>query len=187
MVSVNASAATALATLNLIKSRINVSQATQLAGTPSIDPKTSVRLSPAVSDAILKIGQLVRGSQLSDLPAEHAERLRSLGADSATRVQKPVVSDAEFQKTVMSYVKDAWTGLDGFNEALASGNVKIQRASDVKDLGYETIQYDLYKDGSLIGGAGWDTINRSFYDAQAAAGVRQGVGSIDGLDYYVTW
>ncbi|TPK53363.1 hypothetical protein FJ546_30375 [Mesorhizobium sp. B2-4-19] len=187
MVSVNASAATALATLSLIKSRADVGQVMQPIGTSSIDPKTSTRLSPAVSDAILKIGQLLRGSQLSALPAEHAERLRSLGADSATRVQKPVVSDVEFQRTVMSYVKDAWTALDGFNEALASGSVKIQRASDVKGLGYETIQYDLYNDGSLIGGAGWDTINRSFYDAQAAAGVRQGVGSINGLDYYVTW
>lgn len=151
------------------------------------DPSTGIRFSPSVSDAIMKIGQIIGAARLADLPAEHAQRLEALGADAAERVAKPVVSDAEFQSMVFSSIKDSWKGLEGFSEALASGSVKIQRASDVKGLGYESVQYNLFRDGSQFGHAGWDTINRSYYDAVAATGVHQGIGSVNGLDYYVTW
>jgi len=145
------------------------------------------RLGPGVSDALSRIGQTTVGTRLDDLPSDHAARLRAYGVDTAIRVPKPSVSDEEFQSRVMSEIEESWAGLDGFSEALANGTVKINRASDVPELGYETIQYDIYKDGHIFGGTGWSTFNRSYYDAQVAAGVRQGVGSIDGLDYYVTW
>ncbi len=44
-----------------------------------------------------------------------------------------------------------WTDLPGFNGALANGTLKIQRASDVPELGYESFLYDLYSGGSRIG------------------------------------
>lgn len=183
---VSAVSATAFTALQLFASKDDAAPSRKTLGSAA-DPGTGIRLSPSVSDAIMKIGQIIGAAKLADLPAEHAQRLKALGADAAERVAKPVVSEAEFQSMVFSYIKDSWKGLEGFSEALANGSVKIQRAGDVKDLGYESIQYKLYSGGNMIGGAGWDTINRSYYDAVAATGVHQGIGSMDGLDYYVTW
>lgn len=187
MVAVNATASSALATLSLIKPRSEPSASLKAASTAAISPTSSLRLSTRVSDAIMKVSQIISTSKLSDLPVGHAEKLKSFGADAATRIEKPHMNEEDFQSTVMAYVKDAWNGLDGFSEALARGSVKIQRANDVEGLGYETVQYNMWKGGGHLGSAGWDTINRDFYDSQAATGIRQGIGSINGQDYYVTW
>lgn len=184
---VSAVSATALTALQLIAPKDDAVPSRKTIGSAA-DPSTGVRLSPSVSDAIMKIGQIVGAARLADLPAEHARRLKALGADAAERVAKPVVSDAEFQSRVLAFVKETgMASVEGFSEALANGTLRIQRASDVKGLGYESIQYKLYSGGNMIGGAGWDTINREFYDAVAATGVRQGLGTVEGLDYYMTW
>lgn len=182
---VNAVSATTLTALQLIVPK-DAAPAKKSPGVAA-DPNSGVKLSPSVSDAIMKIGQIIGAAKLADLPAEHAQRLRALGADSAVRVAKPEVSDAEFQARVLAFVKDDMASLKGFSEALANGTLKIQRASNVKGLGYESIQYQLFRDGNMIGGAGWDTINRQFYDAVAATGVHQNVGTVEGLDFYMTW
>lgn len=187
MIAVNASASSALTALKIIKPLGGTDAPTKATTSPIFEPLGKIRMSPGVSDALMKISQIVNFTKISELPAEHAEQLRSFGADAAVRISKPSMSDEEFQSTVMNYISEKWTGLEGFSEALANGTVKIQRAADVKGLGYETIQYDLYKGGNHIGGAGWDTINRSYYDAVAASGVHQGIGSMAGNDFYVTW
>ncbi len=177
----------AIAALQLLKPMAQAGAATRPFLAPAPEPMAKPRLGPGVSDALSRIGQTAVGTRIEDLPADHAARLRSYGADTAIRVPEPSVSDEEFQSRVMTYIKESWGGLEGFSEALANGAVKIQRASDVPELGYETIQYTMYKDGSLFGGAGWSTVNMTYYSAQTAAGVRQGLGSIEDLDYYVTW
>ncbi len=187
MVSVNATASTALATLTVAKSGAAAGVAIKPHLPTGLQPSAVPRLSPAVSDAIMKIGEIVGAQKLDDLPAEHAARLREFGADAAERVKWPVGNEKDFQSTVLSFIGDSWNKLEGFTEALANGTVKIQRAGDVEGLGYEMIEYKLYKDGHQTGTAGWSTMNREFYDAQAAAGVHQGIGSINGMAFYVTW
>lgn len=90
---------------------------------------------------------------------------------------------------VLAHGKENWTGLDGFSEALANGTLKIQRASDVPELGLGHVRYDLYRDGNMIGGTGFGagTFNRSLYLEIQAQGIRQATGSINGHDFYVTW
>lgn len=189
MVTVNTSASAALAVLQILTPRTGmdaVAKAPAQAATSAASARP--RLSAGVFDALTKVSETARAAaRLADLPPDHADKLKSFGADTAIRTAKPVLNDAEFQAAVMSHIQESWSGLEGFDEALANGTVKIERAADVAGLGYETIQYDMFKSGSRIGSAGWDTIDRSFYDAQAAKGVRQGIGSIAGQDYYVTW
>lgn len=189
MVTVNTSASAALAVLQILTPRTGT-DAVAKAPAQAAASATSARprLSAGVFDALTRISETARAAaRLADLPSDHADKLKSFGADTALRAAKPVMDDAQFQSTVMSYIQESWSGLEGFDEALANGTVKIERAADVAGLGYETIQYDMFKNGSQIGSAGWDTIDRSFYDAQTAKGVRQGLGSINGQDYYVTW
>ncbi len=189
MVTVNTSASAALAVLQILTPRTGtdaVARAPAQAAASSASARP--RLSAGFFDALTKISETARAAaKLADLPPEHADKLKSFGADTAIRTTKPSMNDAEFQSTVMSHISESWAGLEGFDEAMVKGAVKIERAADVAGLGYETIQYDMFKNGSQIGSAGWDTIDRSFYDAQTAKGVRQGIGSINGQDYYVTW
>jgi hypothetical protein len=188
MVTVNTSASAALAVLQFLTPRTGTDSVARTPAQAAAPASARPRLSAGFFDALTKISETARAAaKLADLPPEHADKLKSFGADTAIRTAKPVMNDAEFQSTVMSHISESWTGLEGFDAALANGTVKIARAADVAGLGYETIQYDMFKNGSQIGSAGWDTIDRSFYDAQTAKGVRQGIGSINGQDYYVTW
>ncbi|PSJ56234.1 hypothetical protein C7I85_24960 [Mesorhizobium soli] len=128
-------------------------------------------------------------TKLTDLPAADAEKLRALGADAAVKVTAPDISDDAFRAMMLEYGKQHWTGLEGFSEALANGTLKIQRASDVPELGLSHVQYDLYKDGNMVGGAffGSGNFNKDLYLQIQAQGIRQATGSINGYDYYVTW
>jgi len=188
MVTVNTSASAALSILRILTPRTEVDAAARTPTATAAPAGIRPRLSAGVFDALTKIADTARAAaKLSDLPSEHAEKLKSFGADSGQRVARPIMSDLDFQSAVLFHISESWSGLEGFDEALANGAVKIERAADVAGLGFETIQYDMFKNGDRIGSAGWDTIDRSFYDAQTAKGIRQGIGSINGQDYYVTW
>lgn len=188
MVAINSTASTALAILKRAQPKDQIIPQPKPITTEPLKPASQARFAPGVADAILNLSLQANPTKLSDLPPEHAERLRQFGIDAAIRTPKPVVSDAEFQSIVMAHLSEpGGETIEGYREAIANGTVKIQRASDVEGLGYESIQYNLFKDGYLFGGAGWGTANMEFYNAQAAAGVRQGTGSINGLDYYITW
>ncbi|GAB1582639.1 hypothetical protein [Phyllobacterium phragmitis] len=189
MVAINATAPSALAVLQRAQTKPQIETGLKPLQAEVFDPTPKVRFGPGVADAILNVSEQAKPTKLSDLPPEHAEYLRRFGVDAAIRWQPPVVSDEEFQSLVMNFIKENWGNSDRLDlrEALTSSTLKIQRASDVEGLRAETIQYDLFKDGHIFGGAGWGTINMEFYNAQAAAGVRQSTGSINGLDYYITW
>lgn len=188
MVTVNTSASAALSILRILTPPTGTDAPVRAPTAAAAPAGIRPRLSAGVFDALTKIADTARAAaKLSDLPSDHAEKLKSFGADSGQRVAKPVMSDRDFQSAVLLHITESWSGLEGFDAALANGTVKIERAADVAGLGYETIQYDMFKGGDRIGSAGWDTIDRGFYDAQAAKGVRQGLGSLNGQDYYVTW
>lgn len=191
MIAVNSVASTAATALKLISATTGNS-ATAAKPALGINPTSTRVLSPSVSDALLKIGEIINRKApqaLSDLPPSHAEKLRALGADAAIKVTPNPVSDAEFQAMVLAHGKEHWGNLDGFSEALANGTLKIQRASDVPELGLGSVQYDLYSGGNHIGGAGFGSgdFNKSLYLDIQAQGIRQATGSVNGHDFYVTW
>lgn len=191
MIAVNSLSPTAATALKLI-SAVTGNNATAAKTVPTVNPISARSLSPSVSDALLKIGEIVNDQTpkaLADLPAIHAAKLRALGADAAVRVTPSPVSDDEFSAMVLAHGKQHWSDLEGFSEALANGTLKIQRASDVPELGLGHVQYDLYKDGNQFGGAGFGSgdFNKSLYLEIQAQGIRQATGSINGHDFYVTW
>jgi len=211
MVAVNATASSALAALKAIKPLgATKDPATPMPSHPS-DPTTKVRLSPRVSDALLKIGQIVTGQKasevaalvgtndggysysrmmdLSELPDADARKLRGMGADAAVRIDATPISQDAFEKLVLSQIGESYKSKEGFSEALANGTLKIQKAESVPELGLGSVRYNLYKDGSMIGGAGWgaDTFNKDLYMQRHAEGINQATGSINGHSWYVTW
>jgi hypothetical protein len=126
--------------------------------------------------------------KLSELPKDQAEYLKRFGADAAVRIEGVELSDADFERTVLQFGMESWKDLPGFNDALANGTLKIQRASDVPEIGYESFQYDLYSGGNYFGGVGWSGINnKKLYFEIQAQGIRQAFGSIRGQEFYVTW
>ncbi|MCK1389817.1 hypothetical protein [Bradyrhizobium sp. 1] len=126
--------------------------------------------------------------KLSELPKDQAEYLKRFGADAAVRIEGVELSDADFERTVLQFSMESWKDLPGFNDALANGTLKIQRASDVPEIGYESFQYDLYSGGNYFGGVGWSGINnKKLYFEIQAQGIRQAFGSIRGQEFYVTW
>lgn len=220
MVAINPVGATAL---TILKAANAQAAATPETGAVSIIPHVnalSSRLAPGVSDALLKIDELINGkaaaakggsaagetlsatrarlgyvespmTKLSDLPADQAQYLKGFGADAVVRIEGGYLSDAAFKQMVLQYAmgEGNWSSLPGFSEALANGTLKIQRASDVPELGYKSNLYDLYSGGNLIGGVsfGSSTFNKKLYLEIQAQGIRQATGSINGQDYYVTW
>ncbi|TPI34613.1 hypothetical protein FJW08_03265 [Mesorhizobium sp. B3-2-1] len=208
MAAITSVSSTAMAVLSLISAK--QSHATGAKTAPGLNPLSARSMSPAVSDAILRIQDLVKGQQatkpqssdggmvgysqgritkISDLPAAHAEKVKALGADAVVQMKAPQISDEAFQAMMLEHSKANFADLPGFNEAAANGTLKIQRASDVPELGLGSVQYTLYKDGQMIGGAGFSagTFNKSLYLDIQSQGVRQATGSINGQDYYVTW
>ncbi|MBW7969431.1 hypothetical protein [Bradyrhizobium sp. BR 10289] len=126
--------------------------------------------------------------KLSELPADQAEYVKRFGADAAVRIDPVEVSRADFERMVLQHAMESWKDLPGFNEALANGTLKIQRASDVPEIGYESFQYDLYSGGNYFGGVGWSGINnKKLYFEIQAQGISQAFGSIRGQEFYVTW
>ncbi len=209
--SIPSTAATALELLSATKG--NNAASTKAA--PGLNPVSARSLSPSVSDALLEINEIVNAkaaseiarrqpadarlrldgydygpmTKLSDLPPDHAKKLRALGADAAVKVTASPIGDEEFKAMMLAYANEAWSDLDGFNEALANGTLRIQRASGVPELRLGHVSYNLYSNGNHIGGAGFGNqkANLDLYLQIQSQGVRQATGSINGHDFYVTW
>lgn len=169
-----------------------------------------VSLAPGVSDALLRIAEIVNGRaaaqkaaaidsvdpggyvrsrlmSLDELPAGHADRLKAFGADGAVRRVAPEISQAEFENLVMDFVADSYSRFEGFDEAIANGTLTIRKARDVPELGFETVLYDMYKDGNHFGGAGWSAVDSEARLEARKNGIMHALGSINGHDYVVTW
>jgi hypothetical protein len=129
-----------------------------------------------------------RPQGLASFAPEDAQRLAALGTDSAMLVPEFALDQAAFDDLVIGHVQETYKDQPGFAEALATGSVVIQRASDVPEFNFGHKSFVLFKDGSMIGGAGWGkTVNQGLYDRVAATGLQQGFGGVMGQDYYVTW
>lgn len=212
MVAINSVGATALTILKANAQPAAASEASAVGVIPHVNALSS-RLAPGVSDALLKIDALVNGKttaqgggssgtsiapegyttspmmKLSELPAYQAQNLEKFGADSAVRIDPPQMSDADFKQMVLQYGMENWTDLPGFNEAVANGTLNIQRASDVPELGVESVQYGLYSAGNYLGSAGFGSspFNSKLYNEIQAQGIRQDYGAINDQQFYVTW
>jgi hypothetical protein len=214
MVAINSVGATALTILKAANAQTAAEpEASPVRVIPHVNAASS-RLAPSVADALLKINALVNGKtaaatgrnpaggviaregyvesrmmKLSELPAYQAQYLAKFGADAAVRIDAVAVSDADFKQMVLQYGQENWTDLAGFNEALANGTLKIQRASDVPELGIGSVQYALYSGGNYTGSVGFGSspFNSKLYYQIQAQGIRQAYGSIDGQQFYVTW
>lgn len=125
---------------------------------------------------------------LSQFAPEDAARLAALGADAAIEVPAIRLDDAAFADLVHANARVTMMEVPGFAEAWAAGEVKVQRMEEVPELGYAEKGFALFKDGNMIGGAGWGGLfNEDHYNKIAATGVQQGVGSVMGQGYYMTW
>ncbi|HEV2153207.1 hypothetical protein [Bradyrhizobium sp.] len=217
MVAINSVGATALTILKAANAQtVAEPEASPINVIPHVNAVSS-RLAPGVSDALLKIDALINGKaaaakgghsaggaitlarareglvessmmKLSELPADQAEYVKRFGADAVVRIEGVELSRADFEQTVLQFGMESWKDLPGFNDALANGTLKIQRASDVPEIGYESFAYDIYSGGNLLGGVGWSGINnKKLYFEIQAQGIRQAFGSIHGQEFYVTW
>ena len=125
---------------------------------------------------------------LSQFAPEDAARLAALGADAAIEVPAIRLDDAAFADLVNANARLTMMEVPGFAEAWAAGTVKVQRLEDVPELGHVEKGFALFKDGNMIGGAGWSGLfNENQYNKIAATGVQQGIGGVMGQGYYMTW
>jgi hypothetical protein len=156
-------------------------------------------LSPSAGDAL--IGLNVRApnaaapaSKFSEafaragIPAEKAAWLETLGADNWALHRPAALDDAAFEKQALSSMSRSGTSkLPGFAEALADGTLRIQRATDMPELGYKSFQLVLFKDGAEFGGAGFGTMNNDRWTELRRSGTFAATGSVRGNDYVATW
>lgn len=125
---------------------------------------------------------------LSQFAPEDAARLAALGADAAIEVPAIRLDDAAFADLVHANVRETMMEVPGFAEAWAAGELKVQRIEEVPEFGYSEKSFALFKDGNMIGGAGWGGVfNLDLYEKVAATGVQQGFGGVMGQGYYMTW
>jgi hypothetical protein len=148
---------------------------------------TSAKLALAMEAQAEAMAQ-AEPQSLDQFAPEDAARLAALGADAA--IQSPAIrlDDAAFADLVHANARLTMMEVPGFAEAWAAGEVKVQRMEEVPELGYVEKGFALFKDGNMIGGAGWSNmVNEDHYNKIAATGVQQGVGSVMGQGYYMTW
>lgn len=125
-----------------------------------------------------------------EIPSEEQEHL-SGAADTYVRLSTPKLEQREFEEVVLLY-HEKMGGLDhprydGFEEALANGTLKIQRASEVEGLDFAIYAYDKYRDDHLVGFQGWGHFNRDHLKSVEAQGMKWSLGDLWGQDYFVTW
>ncbi|MGK9086400.1 hypothetical protein KXR64_21805 [Brucella intermedia] len=239
MVSVNPTAGVALATLQTLKPKPEEASAPKQASSSILDPLTRVRTGAGVSDALIKISELVsgkngtysaraessveetsyihcrfttkdgtvvdfgsvpwsnkdrlsegEGTKVSDLPAEFIKNHPIVGAaDRVLAHVSPKVNDEVFRNGVIAWLKDCYMQDESFRAALANGTLKVQRASDIPELGGAAADFDLYDaQGRAFGRICANMpYNKEFLTAQKEAGLATATGSVFGIDYYVTW
>ena len=121
MVTVNTSASAALAVLQILTPRTGMDAVAKAQPQPTAPASARPRLSAGFFDALTRISETARAAaKLADLPPEHADKLKSFGADTAIRAAKPDMNDAEFQSTVMSHIKESWVSKHWISESASA-------------------------------------------------------------------
>lgn len=136
-----------------------------------VNPTPVGNVTPLVGDALL---------QIADLTAR-------LGADSASARPQSQLEGAAFEDKVMSWLSRIYADDEGFQQAVANGTLKVQRAVDVEALGFRSYIVDVQKNGNHLGSAGAVTVNKQYLSDLRASGGNHIVGTAEGQDYYVTW
>lgn len=175
-------------------SRLSLSSAASDAllrfGSLSFSAKTPATPPPAPADAAEESAPSATQAAVSEsgIPAGRLAWLDSLGAERWELREPAPIDDAVFQQKVLERLyKTGSAKLAGFAEARASGSLKIQRASDMPELGYKSFQVTLYKDGEAYGGVGFSVCNSDHWMAMRESGVYAGTGTVAGTDYVATW
>lgn len=122
------------------------------------------------------------------MPADKVVWLESFGADTWVLRDPMAMDEAEFKRQVLdSLVKSGTAKLEGFAEARDNGTLTIHHASEMPELGYKSFQVTLYKDGAVVGGAGFSTTNAEHRLELRRSGIFAATGAVEGNDYVVTW
>lgn len=212
MLTVGSPLSGALAALNALapgQVQADVSAPKTVDASNALTGASRMRLSSAASDALLKHSEYASGAKSaatpttvsieparaekpaahpSGIPADKVVWLNSIGADSWNVHERPRLDDSVFEKRVLeAVIRNGSAKLAGFSEALATGTLKVERASNVPELGFRSYQISLYKDGSECGGVGFSVCNNDHRMEMRANGIYAGTGSVDGNDYVVTW
>lgn len=133
----------------------------------------------------------------TDLTAAEIDSLGGVG-ETYVRRETPQLEQSVFEKVVlhalsndedfMSPAEDMLPAVGGFAEAYARGEVKVYRAVDIPELGSQTVGYSIYRDGYLKGGTMLsEPTNKEYIRSIEATGLKTGLGSLWGQDYFITW
>lgn len=180
---VSSTAATALKIISAADSPRAVGTSAKVLG---LNPGASRSISPAVSDAILKIQSLVGGGAEGPSP-ELAGKIAKQDAWYET----VDMSKADFEKGVREALSEHAKLDPKLKAALDAGTLNIQRAEDVEGLNYQmNIEFQFGDYGLKQGVEGMSsTFDQDFYQREVAAGKNVmmgwqggGVGS-----FYVTY
>lgn len=123
------------------------------------------------------------------LPPDTARQLKEAGATDWSLRSVPQLDDAELQIRVREGLRASGASrLAGFDAAIASGTLTVERASRRPDLGYRSYVADLYDaDGDHLGGAGFSVFDAGSVLALRMAGTYVSAGTLAGTDYVVSW
>ena len=157
-------------------------------------------LAPSAADAVLTLNTIVpkaaatAATAASDayaheaIPAERIAWLNALGADAWSQRKPASLDDAAFAQQALARMSRSGTSkLPGFAEARENGTLRIQRASEMPDLGYRSYQLTLYREGAEFGGVAFNTIDNDRWAALRQSGTFAATGSVEGNDYVATW
>lgn len=122
------------------------------------------------------------------IPAEKAQWIASLGADSWELRHPTHLDETAFEQRVLaSMVQSGMAKFPGFADARTNDTLKIHHADELPELGYRSFQLTLYKDGQEFGGVGFGTMNREVWLELRQSGTFAATGSVSGNDYVATW
>lgn len=157
-------------------------------------------LAPSAADAVLTLNTIVpkaaatAATVASDvyareaIPAERIAWLNALGADAWSARKPASLDDAAFaQHALLRMSRSGTSKLPGFAEARENGTLRIQRASEMPELGYRSYQLTLYREGAEFGGVAFNTIDNDRWAALRQSGTFAATGSVEGNDYVATW
>lgn len=167
---------------------------------PALTGASRTILAPPAADAVLNFNAIVPKAPAAaaaaateayareSIPAEKIAWLNSLGADAWSPRKPASLDDAAFEQQVLVRMSRSGTSkLPGFAEARENGTLRVQRASEMPDLGYRSYQLTLYREGAEFGGVAFNTINNDRWMELCQSGTFAATGSVDGNDYVATW
>jgi hypothetical protein len=167
---------------------------------PALTGVSRTLLAPSAADAVLTLNAIVPKAQSAaasaateayareSIPADKLAWLDSLGADAWSPRKPSSLDDASFAQQALARMSRSGTSkLPGFAEARDNGTLKVQRASEMPELGYRSYQLTLYREGAEFGGVAFNTINKDRWTELRQSGTFAATGSVDGNDYVATW